>query len=176
MLIPKAKTFQNEATLSEAIYVDGIETALFDVANGSFVHNTKRSSFPNNANFVVVAFLSDSGDGKIYQMHAGGLGEPFLIAGASGPGYQDGPLLQSRFRNPSGMCLSYDGNFLFVADRSNHAVRRIDLQSKTVRLFAGTAGKSGLIDGDPQKSRFFQPSDVAIDERDNVYVADTGGY
>ena len=37
-----------------------------------------------------------------------------------------------QFDEPGGLCVSPDGQFLYVADTNNHAIRAIDVKTKTV--------------------------------------------
>lgn len=54
--------------------------------------------------------------------------------GQGQPGHQDGTDTHSTFSEPSG--LSAWGNFLYVADTNNHAIRCIDLETSTVATVA----------------------------------------
>lgn len=74
-------------------------------------------------------------------------------------GYQDGEtLLESQFNHPAGLALNGTGN-LFVADRDNHAIRRLDLENSLTRTYL-----EGLN----------QPVAVAFDRADFLYVATAG--
>lgn len=37
-----------------------------------------------------------------------------------------------QFDEPGGVCVSPDGHYLYVADTNNHAIRVVDLQTKSV--------------------------------------------
>jgi DNA-binding beta-propeller fold protein YncE len=58
------------------------------------------------------------------------------IIGTGQPGSADGPFDKASFYRPQGMAL--DGDFLYVADTSNHLIRQVDLKTKTVKTAAGT--------------------------------------
>ena len=60
-------------------------------------------------------------------------------AGYSGDG---GPATRARFNEPYGIAVDNAGN-IYVADRHNHCVRRIDGGSGVVSTFAGN-GSSGI--------------------------------
>lgn len=51
-----------------------------------------------------------------------GTGKPGLSSGGD----------SVQFDEPGGLCVSPDGQFLYVADTNNHAIRVIDLKTKTV--------------------------------------------
>jgi sugar lactone lactonase YvrE len=63
-------------------------------------------------------------------------GKKIAIAGSGQEGLQDGPFAQARFSDPQGMALV--GQKLYVADRKNHCVRALDLETQQVRTVAGT--------------------------------------
>lgn len=88
--------------------------------------------------------------------------------------YADGPGETARFCFPSGVALDGSGN-LYVADRRNHAIRRIT-SSGTVTTFAGMAGNSGSTDGTGSGARFNEPNGVAVDNTGNVYAADSSNH
>lgn len=85
-------------------------------------------------------------------------------------GYNNDVLANAAFDQPLGMAIDTQGN-VFVADSNNHAIRRIAKDGKVTTL-AGN-GVLGLTDGTGTEAAFYQPSDVAVDGKGNVYVADT---
>ena len=54
------------------------------------------------------------------------------LAGTGHPGLRDGPFEVAQFSEPGGLCVDAGGNFLFVADTNNHAIRVLDLTLRTV--------------------------------------------
>jgi sugar lactone lactonase YvrE len=85
-------------------------------------------------------------------------------------GYNDDVLAKAAFELPSGLAIDVQGN-VFVADTNNNAIRKISIDGK-VSTLAGN-GTLGILDGVGAKATFYQPSDVAVDSKGNVYVADT---
>ncbi len=93
------------------------------------------------------------------------------LAGTAGvSGSTDGSAGSARFNAPQGIARDGSGN-LYVADTANHTIRKI--VGTTVSLFAGTAGTSGVADGNVNAAQFNFPHDVAVEASGNVYVADT---
>lgn len=86
-------------------------------------------------------------------------------------GFQDGPAASAKFYNPSGMVFDRAGN-LYVADANNHVIRKIQVNG-TVSTFVGKPGESGSADGPGATARFCIPQGLAIDDQQNVYVADS---
>ncbi|MDA1311959.1 MAG: hypothetical protein O2968_01365 [Acidobacteria bacterium] len=94
------------------------------------------------------------------------------VAGIVGIG-DSGPVPEVLLFDPQGVALDSDGN-LFVADRSHNRIRRIKITATTV-AGSGVAGNSGD-GGQAQVARLNGPSDVFVDELNNIYVADTNNH
>jgi len=94
-------------------------------------------------------------------------------AGSSGDG---GLATSALLRNPQGVAV--DGNLnLFIGDRFNHRVRRVDFATGIITRVAGTttAGFSG--DGELATSaQLNDPIGVAVDSAGNLYIADNDNH
>lgn len=84
-------------------------------------------------------------------------------------GYADGEAAKARFNHPRGAAVDSKGN-IYISDSENNAIRII--ADGKVYTFAGAA-KAGYTDAKGNKARFNLPSGIAIDSKDNLYVADT---
>jgi len=73
-----------------------------------------------------------------------------------------------------GLATDAEGN-VYVADCSNHAVRKIT-PAGIVSTLAGSATASGSADGNGADARFSSPSGLAIDNAGNLYVADANNH
>ncbi|MCI3923832.1 stalk domain-containing protein [Paenibacillus sp. TRM 82003] len=82
----------------------------------------------------------------------------------------DGAREFSFYNHPVGIAADAAGN-LYVADRDNHAIRKIAKNGSTTTL-AGN-GVLGAADGLGKEASFYAPSDVAVAADGTVYVADT---
>ncbi len=81
-------------------------------------------------------FISDTGRHRILVATLDG--ELVDVIGTGLEGVGDGAFDEAEFRRPQGMALSADGSTLYVADRENHLIRAVDLDSGEVSTIAGT--------------------------------------
>lgn len=84
--------------------------------------------------------------------------------------FADGNGSAASFNSPSALALDAAGN-IFVADTGNNRIRKV-ARDGTVTTVAGD-GAAGYRDGRAADSEFDAPVGVAVDERGNVFVADT---
>ncbi len=84
-------------------------------------------------------FISDSNHNRVVVTTLEGKLVETIGTGARGA--SDGAFERATFNRPQGLAL--DGEALYVADTSNHLVRRVDLKAKTVTTVAGT-GRQAL--------------------------------
>jgi len=90
------------------------------------------------------------------------------IAGVS-PGATDGIGSEARFYSPYGIVT--DGTSLFVADRGNKTIRKIDIATRAVTTLAGSVDSTGFADGTGPAAGFLHPTDLTTDGS-NLYVTD----
>ena len=97
------------------------------------------------------------------------------VAGSGEAGYRGdgGPARSAAFNEPYGIAVDRDGN-IYVADRHNHCVRRIDGRSGIVTTCAGN-GRSGYSgDGGPAaEAGLVEPNGLAFDPaQQRLFIAD----
>lgn len=97
-------------------------------------------------------------------------GKLAIIAGSSSAGFADATGVDARFNNPKGIVLY--NNALYIADTSNHRIRKIDLSTMAVSTIAGT-GVAGFLDGPGLGAQLRSPEGIAIDSDGNLYISDT---
>ena len=89
------------------------------------------------------------------------------IAGFSGDG---GPALESSLNFPAG--LVFDKENLYVADRNNHRIRKIDSKG-IISTVAGTGIPECCNDnGLAVEAHLYFPSDIDVDTEGNLYISD----
>lgn len=93
------------------------------------------------------------------------------VAGSGIPGFLNGSLANSRFNSPTDVT-SNQPDVLYVCDRLNHRIRKIDLVSGSVSTFSGQ-GTAGFADGASNEARFNNPQGIWVTPGGEVYVADT---
>ena len=95
------------------------------------------------------------------------------LAGSAGnAGSTDASGTSAKFNYPAGIAIDSTGANLYVADSSNHVIRKVVIGSGAVTTLAGTAGTAGSTDGTGAAARFNTPIGVAIDNAGNLYVTD----
>ena len=91
-----------------------------------------------------------------------------LAGSASNSGSSDGTNSSARFTQPKNLAADNAGN-VFVVDGS--VIRKVTAEG-IVTTIAGTAGVSGSADGQGTNASFNNPIGIAIDQSNNLYVAD----
>jgi len=96
---------------------------------------------------------------------------PYAGNGASGFSGDGGKAIQAKLNVPAGLAFDKSGN-LFIADRNNHRIRKIDSRGIITTIAGtGTAGFSG--DGDlATKAQLNHPSGIAFDNKGNLFFSD----
>ena len=138
-----------------------------------------RLSFPNG----VVAdgsgniFIADTGNGRVRRLPPGE--KIILIVAGNGRDafIGDGePAVAASLRYPSDIAKDDSGN-LFIADTSNHRIRRVQASSSIIDTLAGT-GRPGFSgdEGAANEARLSYPGAVAVDNAGSVLIADTDNH
>ena len=137
------------------------------------------------AKFVSLRSIAVDGSGtlffadvhRVWKLDASGTIS--TLAGTGEPGYSGdgGPATEAQLSSPYGVATDSSGN-VYVADRGNRRMRRIDAATGTIETLAGTGARTSfsgdnLGDGGPaSEATFSAPYGVAVDASGNVYVAD----
>jgi len=116
-------------------------------------------------------YVADAGNSTIRKITPTGV--VTTLAGTAGvTGSTDGAGAAARFNEPTAVATDSAGN-VYVADTTNSTIRKIT-PAGDVSTLAGAAGSAGSADGTGTAARFNEPTGVATDSADNVYVADAG--
>jgi hypothetical protein len=115
-------------------------------------------------------YVADSWNSTIRKATIGGT--VTTLAGSAGArGTADGTGIAARFSGPAGLAVGTNG-ILYEVDSGNNILRQIT-SAGAVTTIAGYAGHSGTNDGSGAGALFYMPYGVAVDNKTNVYVADT---
>lgn len=117
-----------------------------------------------------VLYFSDSQTHQIFRIHPT-TKQIELVAGNGQPGLKDGRGPAAQFNAPRGIAFDANG-LLFVADRGNHAIRKIDL-SGNVTTLTGGRGK-GMVDGPVREATLSSPQLLLFDKQGVLYWTESG--
>jgi hypothetical protein len=113
-------------------------------------------------------YVADTNNHRIRKVTTAG--EVTLLAGAGDADFGNGTGAAAYFRYPKAVAVDSAGN-VYVADTSNHAIRKIT-SAGVVTTLAGDPFDNSFADGTGAAAHFYQPSGVAVDSSGNVYVSD----
>jgi sugar lactone lactonase YvrE len=118
-------------------------------------------------------YIADSGNNRIRMVNTSGIISTVAGNGSAGYSGDGGSATLAQLNGPSGMTVDGKGN-LYIADTGNNRIRMVDTLGNIVTVAGnGTGGYSG--DGGVATSSSLKtPYGVAVDNSDNLYIADTG--
>ncbi len=115
------------------------------------------------------------GAGTLIRKVNGLTGKIETVAGG-GEEYIEGEAALEVKLKPSSLATDSEG-ILYILEKSNNRVLRLDAETGTVSVFAG-AGQAGYGgDGGPApEAELNNPTDIVFDSDDNLYISDTSNY
>lgn len=161
------------------IDASGVVSTFAGAGTGGFIDGVSSVASFNNPSGIATdgfnLYVADTGNHAIRQIAISGVNVT-TIAGAPPPtppasGAVDGPSTNARFKSPVGLVKS--GANLYVADRDNHTIRKINILTYEVTTLAGAAGSPGSANGTGADARFSSPQGITTDGV-SLYVTDTG--
>jgi sugar lactone lactonase YvrE len=117
------------------------------------------------------AYIADSDNGAIRKVAPSG--EITTVAGANGLGYSGdgGPAINARLNRPTMVIADAAGN-LYIADRDNHAIRKVNTSGIISTIAGGNgegySGNGGLA----TRAKLNRPRDLLFDENNNLYFTE----
>lgn len=119
-------------------------------------------------------YIVDSNNGRVRKVDPAGVITAFAGSGRCCNRGDGGPALQAYLSNPTGVATDAAGNVYIVDTYGVRGVRKVTLDG-IITTIAGTGQDGYYGDGGPATSaRLFWPRDVAVDDKGNVFIADTG--
>jgi hypothetical protein len=122
-------------------------------------------------------FIAESGNHCIRCVD-GKIGIIRKVAGTGKKGYSGdgGPATKATFNEPYAVVVSPTGD-LYIVDRLNACVRKVDGKTGVVSTVAGTGKKGYSGDGGPgNKAQLVEPNDCILDGKDGLLIADVGDW
>ena len=126
-------------------------------------------------------YIADTQNQRIRKVSAGS-GIISTVAGSGAVGLNTGsfsgdggPATAATLNVPLGVALDAAGN-LYIADQSNHRIRKVDAGSGIISTVAGGGNKPSGFSGDggaATAATLYYPDGVALDTAGNLYIADT---
>ena len=123
-------------------------------------------------------YFSDTNNHRVRRVDA----KTGIISTAAGSGKKgfagDGaPAADASLNEPYGIEFDAAGN-LYIVDRLNYCVRKVDVKTGIITTIAGTGGKSGFA-GDGGKATaalLVEPNGICLDGKGTLYIADVFGH
>lgn len=122
-------------------------------------------------------YVVDSGNHRIRVINlATGIVNNFAGNGGAGYGTDGVEATTTSLNNPTGIAIDALGN-VFIADRSNQRIRKVDAATKEISTVAGTgAAGSGGDNGSAKAAQLNNPTDVEVDAAGNIYIVDQNNH
>ena len=118
-------------------------------------------------------YIADRDNHRIRRVDGAGIITTIAGTGERGYGGDGGLAVEARLNNPTGLAVDGTGA-LYIADRGNDQVRRVD-PTGTITTVAGTGERGFGGDGGPAvEARLNNPEGVAVDGSGSLYIADSG--
>ena len=117
-------------------------------------------------------YIADSFNSRIRKVDAAGVITTVAGDGTFGYGGDGGAAVAAQLSGPEGVALDAAGN-LYIADRSNNRIRKVDAGTGVITTVAGTGTQGYSGDGGPAvAAQLRDPAGVAPDASGNLYIAD----
>jgi sugar lactone lactonase YvrE len=152
------------------LLVSNNDTSIDKVTLGGSVTNSFVTGLSNIGSFAIAnngyLFIADYGAHNIKRVSSSGGAAAFFIGGN---GSTDTP---PKFKNPIGIMAQ--GDFLYVLDHLNHAIRKVHSTTGVTTTLAGELGVPGANNGTGVAAHFTQPISMALDGAGTLYVTSNG--
>ena len=174
----ESSAFSNEAVgTTQAGEETGAEWIIETIAGGGIGDNgpAKEARLARPQGVAVDAsgnlYIADSRNNRIRKVDTSGTVTTIAGTGEEGNSGDGGPAVEAQLDQPTRVAVDGAGN-LYIADFSNHRIRRVDA-SGTITTIAGTGeGGYGGDGGEAVVAKLFWPSGLAVDGSGNLYIAE----
>ena len=169
------------ADASGNIYTtDAVEDALRKIATGNGITTVEAQLLAIDSSGVAVdtrgnVYFAEPSLHRIQKFDTAG--NITTVAGTSSvPGFSGdrGLAVNARLNSPYGVAVDRAGN-LYIADTSNHRIRRVDALTGIITTIAGNGSPGFAGDHGPATAAMLNnPSSIAVDDSGILYIVDTG--
>jgi sugar lactone lactonase YvrE len=175
----------NAAMFVGAAFQQKVEAAHVTTVVGTGVRGTAadgdaadRAQINNPFHMVIgpdgAMYFSDFGTSRVFRWDLR-TSKISVVAGTGTKGFagDGGPAKSAQLSAPHEVRFDSKGN-LYIDERDNHIVRRVDMKSGLISTVAGTPGKNsyGGDLGPATKALLNQPHGITLDGADNLYICD----
>ena len=101
-------------------------------------------------------------------------GHTFHIAGTGDAGYVNGFGPWAKFNGPFTLAIADDGRTLYIADKYNHSLREINLETKNVITLVNANGLPGYQEGDVSQAKLFIPEYIEMGADGDIFFSEAG--
>jgi sugar lactone lactonase YvrE len=116
-------------------------------------------------------YIADHDNHRVRKIDTAGIMHTLAGTGESGFSGDEGPAVSARLNHPVALAVAADGS-IYIADKSNHRVRRVD-KSGRIHTVAGNGATGYGGDGIPAPyAPLDSPRGLAVDQQGNLYIAD----
>jgi hypothetical protein len=105
-------------------------------------------------------------------------GKVYRVAGTGKAGYtgDNGPAIRAQLNGPAGLAIDKNDN-IYVADLINCAIRKIDSTTKIISTVVGCGERGYAGDGGSAiKAKLNRPEGIFVDNKGDLYIADSGNH
>lgn len=163
-----------DATTKIISTVAGSDLTGFSGDNGPAVnavlYNPRRITSDVNGNI----FFSDESNNRVRRIDkVTGIITTVAGNGSNGFSGDGGSATSAQLNFPCGVSVDASGN-IFIADRGNNRIRKVDGVSKVISTVAGDGGHTEPVDGTLATiASLDNPLDVFVDSQNRIYIADS---
>lgn len=122
-------------------------------------------------------YIADANNHCIRKVTAGGIISTIVgTGGTSGFSGDGGPATACKLNQPGAICMDNTGN-MYIADATNHRIRKVDAASGIITTIAGNGTASTTGDGGLATAATVNfPYGIAIDSNGDLYISESSGH
>jgi sugar lactone lactonase YvrE len=117
-------------------------------------------------------FIGDSANNRVRRVNQSGIITTVAGNGNSGFNGDNIPAISAGISSPAGIAIDGEGN-LFIAERRNQIIRRVDASTGLITTMAGTGDFGFAGDGGPAiTATLAEPTAITVDSEGNLFIVD----